>query len=44
MKLWRIDGEGLKLEKAFNQKRDPVSGTAFSPDGRLAATVESEAR
>jgi hypothetical protein len=40
MKLWRFDGDELKLEKAFNPKRSPVSGTAFSPDGHLAATGE----
>jgi WD40 repeat protein len=37
LKLWRISGDALQLEHVFNPKRFAVSGTAFSPDGRLAA-------
>jgi WD40 repeat protein len=40
MRLWRIEGEALKLERNFNPKRNSVIGMAWSPDGRLVATGE----
>ena len=41
-KLWRIEGDQLRLLATFNPKREPISGAAFSPDGRLLATGQLE--
>ncbi len=42
-RLWRIEGDALHPLAAFNPKREPVSGVAFSPDGRWLATGQEGA-